>query len=176
MKNDLKTKIQTKLDDANQRLDQFLIAKHIKKRPISPFVAVLPQFLQELVLNLNCGVTLETAIKAIISAHETSEAFEPLISKYKSRHNGLAAFNEMASEADHHIIWRVAQMLNQFHITGSQMTVQSLDYLYKELWQFRHTQAKMKSERISAIMTFLLMLSFISVVIVIVAPILLTLG
>nr|WP_281415066.1 type II secretion system F family protein [Fusibacter paucivorans] len=148
----------------------------MKKKPISPFVTVLPQFLQELVLNLNCGVTLETAIKAIIGAHEDSEAFEPLITKYKSRQNGLAAFNEMASDADHQIIWRVAQMLNQFHITGSQMTVQSLDYLYKELWQFRHTQAKMKSERISTMMTFLLMLSFISVVIVIVAPILLTLG
>jgi hypothetical protein len=168
--------LQTKLDDANRRLDTLLESKHLKKKPLSPFVKVLPQFLQELVLNLNCGVTLESAVRAIIAAHEDADDFAPLVVKYKSRQNALSALNEMAAEADHTLIWRVTQMLNQYHLTGSQMTVQSLDYLYKELWQLRHTQAKMKSERISAMLTFLLMLSFISVVIVIVAPILLTLG
>jgi len=85
----------------------------------------------------------------------------------------LLGLNKIAQNADDSTMWRLVQLLNQFHTTGSRSAIDALEYFYKELWDKKQTLIKNKSERISMLLTFILMLSFISVITVISAPILL---
>jgi len=160
----------TKLNDA---IDMRLIQYHLKKKPIHPLVDDIPKILQALIMNLKCGSTLETSIRSILQSQASHHAYEDVIKYSDQEGSALLGLNKIAQNADDSTMWRLVQLLNQFHTTGSRSAIDALEYFYKELWDKKQTLIKNKSERISMLLTFILMLSFISVITVISAPILL---
>jgi len=162
------------LNSANEQLDAFLIKNKLKSEPIHIFVKEIPQFTQEVTLNLNCGVTLENAITTTINTHRKDLAYSELDKLCLVYKNAITALNIFALSVKNTDMWRLTRLFNQIQSTGSYVTITALEQFYNDIWNQQLEAAKMKSEKITLMLTFLLMLSFISVIIVIVAPIILT--
>lgn len=166
-------KLKERISNLNDVIDHYLIQYHLKKKPIHPLVDEIPTLLQALIMNLKCGSTLETSIRTIIQSQEHHHAYSDIIKFSDQEGSALLGLNKIAQIADDSALWRLVQLLNQYHTTGSRSAIDALEYFYKEIWDKKETAIKNKSERISMLLTFILMLSFISVITVISAPILL---
>ena len=164
------------LETYNERLDTYLINLGIKRRKIHPFIKALPDFIQNLMLRIECGTTLEKSLSTLIEDYRANEAYADLYQNFIKKKSALLTFNEFCKDENHPYLWRLLILINQYHITGSKETLISMENLYHEIWRMRHTEIKAKSERISVILTFLLMFSFISVITVIISPIFLTMS
>lgn len=132
----------------------------------------LPDFIQSIVLNLECGASLEKSISSFLGAQEGNPTYDLLILEYERSESSLNAVNAYAKTVNTYFFWRFTQQINQLHSTGSQASIEGLKTLYQEIWRYKHENLKIASERISVILTFILMLSLISVIIIVVSPIL----
>ena len=159
-------KIDSRLNTLFGWLDKIGLYK--KKVVIMPFEAELPHFIQEFLINYGAGITLDKALRLTFTTH----CRDPLLSKQlTSSSNAVQALNQYATLQDRKEIWRFVRLINQFHITGSISTIAALEKYHDELWQMKLIRVRKKSELVTIQLTFLLMLSLISVIIVVVTPI-----
>jgi|GEM_PF-1006963 len=143
-----------------------------KKVAILPFEAELPHFIQEFLINYGAGVTLD---KALMLTLNTQCRDTQLMKQLTITSNAVQALNQYATVQDRKEIWRFVRLINQFHITGSQSTIAALEKYHDELWQMKLLRVRKKSETITIQLTFLLMLSLISVIVVVLTPIIMIL-
>lgn len=154
----------------NIKIDNFLIKAKVKRRPLSDFENNQTDFLQSLLLNLNSGMTLEEALQsAIKSAHYAPE----LIHQTHLRQSAISGLNHFSFIEASDKVWKMTRLINQTHKTGNSNLVYALNKLYEELWIEKTSEFKKKSEKVSIQLTFLLMLSLISVIAIVVSPIIL---
>ena len=157
-----------KIDSHLQRMG--ILAKH---KSIGSFEADMPVFIQEFLITYGAGITLERALSLTLS---TQCKDLDLLSEISEGCTTLESLNQYAIKQDNKEIWRFVRLLNQFHITGATSTVSALEKFHDELWNQRLVKARKKSEQVSLQLTFLLMLSLISVIIVVLAPIMMILN
>lgn len=156
------------LKELNSKIDSFLIQANLKRKPKSDFEKNQTDFLQSLLLNLNSGMTLEEALQfAIKSAHYAPE----LLQQAQLRQSAIFGLNHFSVIESSDQVWRMTRLINQSHKTGNSNLVYTLNKLYEELWMEKTSEFKKKSEKVSIQLTFLLMLSLISVIIIVVSPI-----
>lgn len=156
------------IKELNFKIDSCLIQAKLKRKPKSDFEKHQTDFLQSLLLNLNSGMTLEEALQhAIRSAHYAPE----LIQHTQLRQSAIFGLNHFSVIESSNQIWRMTRLINQTHKTGNSNLVYALNKLYEELWMEKTSDFKKKSEKVSIQLTFLLMLSLISVIVIVVSPI-----
>jgi hypothetical protein len=163
-------KIAPKLIKCLSYLDKVGLYK--KKVTLLPFEAELSHFIQEFLINYGAGMTLEKALKLTLSTQCRDEL---LIRQLAVSSNTIQALNHYATLQDRKEVWRFVRLINQFHITGSLSTIAALEKYHDELWQMKLIRVRKKSESVTIQLTFLLMLSLISVIIVVLTPIILSL-
>lgn len=170
----LADQIKAKLAFLNEKLDQYLIHLGLKqpKKKVSHFEKELPVFIQEFLINYGAGITLERSLKLTFNAHRTDELLEKQLGINTS---AIEALNKFATQQDRKEVWRFVKLINQLHLTGAITSITALEKYHEELWQNKLTNARMKSEKISILLTFLLMLSLISVIMVVLTPVMLML-
>ncbi len=143
-----------------------------KKVTILPFEAELSHFIQEFLINYGAGITLEKALRLTLSTQCRDDLLHRQITVSSS---AVQALNQYATLQDRKEIWRFVRLINQFHITGSLSTIAALEKYHDELWQMKLIRVRKKSESVTIQLTFLLMLSLISVIIVVLTPIIMIL-
>lgn len=143
-----------------------------KKVTILPFEAELSHFIQEFLINYGAGITLEKALRLTLSTQCRDDLLHRQIAVSSS---AVQALNQYATLQDRKEIWRFVRLINQFHITGSLSTIAALEKYHDELWQMKLIRVRKKSESVTIQLTFLLMLSLISVIIVVLTPIIMIL-
>ena len=162
------------LEALNGKIDHWLLAHHINlKRPKPPpFESELSQIIQSFIINYGCGMTLEQALAITL----TNGSKDPTLLKHihVSPH-AIEGINRYALEVENKEIWRFVRLINQLHLTGSTITRLALEKYHDELWENKLSNVRKKSEKVSVQLTFLLMLSLISVIIVVITPIMLLL-
>lgn len=171
----LKT-IETKLKPYNDKLDLLLISVHIKKIKPHPFKVELASFIQEILLNMTCDMTIESAIKGAILGNKDNPNFETLNLKISKQISAINALNLFALECNFHELWKLSRLINQNFITGSDSTYAALERFHDELWAQKLQNVRILSEKASLYLTFLLMLSLFSVIMVVVAPIMININ
>lgn len=162
------------LDSANHNIDTWIgkCGLYKKKIAISPFEAELSHFIQEFLINYGAGITLDKALKLTL----TTQCHDAQLNKQLAVSNSaVQALNQYATLKDRKEIWRFVRLINQFHITGSQSTIVALEKYHDELWQMKLLSVRKKSESVTIQLTFLLMLSLISVIIVVLTPVIMLL-
>ncbi len=143
-----------------------------KKVAISSFEVELSHFIQEFLITYGAGITLDKALRLTL----TSQSHDSLLNKQLAvSSNAVQGLNQYATLQDRKEIWRFVRLINQFQITGSQSTIAALEKYHDELWQMKLIRVRKKSESITIQLTFLLMLSLISVIIVVLTPIIMIL-
>ncbi len=142
-----------------------------KTQNIHPFIKILPEFTQLLTIHMQNGCSIETALKHIFEVHDKDSEYTELIKRFSHQSDGAILINQWAQEVNHPDFWRLSRLINQYKQTGSSSALQSLDAFHSELWNNKLTDQKIKFEKIGVSLTFLTMLSFISVIIIAVAPI-----
>ncbi len=163
-------KIESKRAKCLTWLDKAGIYK--KKAIILPFEAELSHFIQEFLINYGAGITLEKALRLTLSTQCCDDMLHRQIAVSSS---AVQALNQYATLQDRKEIWRFVRLINQFHITGSLSTIAALEKYHDELWQMKLIRVRKKSESVTIQLTFLLMLSLISVIIVVLTPIIMIL-
>lgn len=153
----------------NDALDNWLIKIKIKSKPKSTFEIELIDFVQILSLNLNCGKLLEESLKESI----TSSSDPTLLAIFKSEPRAILAFNLFVNQNPSEWGQRLNRSINRTHITGSTHILLLVDKILEDLYRIKMQDFLKKSEKISIALTFLLMLSLISVIVVVIAPIIL---
>lgn len=143
-----------------------------KKVTILPFEAELSHFIQEFLINYGAGITLEKALRLTLSTQCRDDLLHRQIAVSSS---AVQALNQYATLQDRKEIWRFVRLINQFHITGSLSTIAALEKYHDELWHMKLIRVRKKSESVTIQLTFLLMLSLISVIIVVLTPIIMIL-
>jgi len=173
----LKRLIKTANDKIDSNFNKLLtwlekIGVYKRKVVISPFEAELSHFIQEFLINYGAGITLDKALRLTFTTH----CRDALLSKQLSgSSSAVQALNQYATHQDRKEIWRFVRLINQFHITGSLSTISALEKYHDELWQMKLVRVRKKSESVTIQLTFLLMLSLISVIIVVLTPIIMIL-
>ena len=162
----LTSKVAPKLEKCLSWLDNVGLYK--KKVAILPFEAELSHFIQEFLINYGAGITLDKALRLTLT---TQCRDEQLTRQLTVSSSAVQALNHYASLQDRKEIWRFVRLINQFHITGSQSTIAALEKYHDELWHLKLIRVRKKSESVTIQLTFLLMLSLISVIIVVLTPI-----
>lgn len=160
------------LDRFNKLIDQKLVEMKLIKKPKPIMETTLSQFVQILLMNLNSGMILEKAL------HDTIDAIPDLNDLKTAMHmhqSAVIGFNHYAASLESDSVSRLSRTITQAHLTGSLSLEQSLEKMYETLWHEKINAFKKKSEKVSIQLTFLLMLSLISVIVVVVSPIILTL-
>ncbi len=135
-------------------------------------VKVLPQLLQSLILNLHTGMTLENAIALSAKTLSVPETLVTQISVQQSAVAGMTAYAQLVNDDK---VWRLIRLLELGQNTGGNHLTYALEKFNQELWAERLALLKKQSEKVSVQLTFLLMLSLISIIVIAIAPILLTL-
>lgn len=161
-------------DTLNEKLDRWLLAHRIAiKRPKPPTLeSELSQVIQSFIINYGCGMTLEQALDVTLSS---SSKDAHLLKHIHAAPNAIDGINRYAMAVESKEIWRFVRLINQFHMTGSTITRLALEKYHDELWENQLSYVRKKSEKVSVQLTFLLMLSLISVIIVVITPIMLLL-
>lgn len=162
----------SKLSEAIHKGNTFLDSKIGRKSTTeNPFVKELPDFIQILSIHLHSGCTIETALKYILEANVGNHNYEELRMYFHKYHNGNIAINYLAQSANHRQMWRLTRIINQYKVTGSKSSLSSLESFYNQLWDEQISLYKNKFDRLSVMMTFITMLSFVSVIVIVAAPI-----
>lgn len=161
-----------KLEQLNSKLDSALIKTGLKqnKIKITYFEKELAILIQEFLITYGAGITLERSLKLTLKSHCKDEDLIKLMGVNAS---AIEAINRFATHQDRKEIWRFVRLINQIHTTGASTSVSALEKYHDELWQNKLTQARMKSETVTIQLTFLLMLSLISVIMVVLTPVIL---
>ena len=128
--------------------------------------------IQEFIITYETGVSLENSLKQAFETFTLDETFN-LYKKIETNYTDL--FNRYAFARDDKEIWRFTRLISQLKITGSQTAATALEKFHDELWSNLSVNAKIKSEKVTVLLTFILMLSLISVITVVITPILLIL-
>lgn len=159
------------LDELNQKLENWLYAKKlIRPKKIVPyFESHMGDYIQEFLLNHGSGMPLEKALRKT----RTKDAI--LLKELSVCQNAVEAFNRFAVLVERKEVWRFVRLINQLHYSGSKSSLEALERFHDELWHSKLSRAKKKSEKISVQLTFLLMFSLISVIIVVIAPVMMIL-
>ncbi len=157
------------LDVYNQKLDAFFIDKHIKKKPPTVFETQLPTFVQILSLYLHCGARLEDALKQAIAYSED----DTLIKLSQTQISHVFAFHKYALAHPNDWTTRLNRAIFQNHHTGGLQLLSTIDRIYEDLYREKTQAFIKKSEQSSMALTFILMLSLLSVITVVISPILL---
>jgi len=159
-------------DTLNQKVDEVLLKfgffKH--KTTISIFERELSIFIQEFLINYEAGVTLDRALR--LTANSQCKDLE-FIRQLNISNNAIDGINHFAALQDRKEVWRFTRLVNQIQLTGSHSALEALSKYHDELWQSKLSLARKKSEIVTIQLTFLLMLSLISVIIVVITPIML---
>lgn len=161
-----------RLDELNAALDAHMVKWHLKKKSPSHFELRLSTFIQSLILNLNSGLTLDQALKMTIVHLDNAET---LIKELNIRKSAVLALHYYAISLSSDRVWRLTRLIEQSHRTGSNHLLLALEKYNDELWKEKMDIIRKKSETVSVQLTFLLMLSLISVIVVVIAPVVLTL-
>lgn len=162
-------------DSINQKIDALFLKIGIitRQKPPGAFETDMPIFIQEFLITYGAGITLERALSLTLS---TQCKDIELLSELSEACTTIESLNRFAIKQDNKEIWRFVRLINQFHLTGAISTVNALEKFHDELWNHRLVKARKKSEQVSLQLTFLLMLSLISVIIVVLAPIMMILN
>ncbi len=171
-----KSKFEIKLESYNEKLDAFLYTHKIKKAKPHPFSAELPSFIQEIILNMTCDMTTESAVKGAIISNRDNPNFESLSLKIDKQISAINALNMFALECNFHDLWKLSRLINQNFLTGSANTYSALERFHDELWDQKLQTVKIASERASLYLTFVLMLSLFSVIMVVITPIMININ
>lgn len=163
-----------KLEVLNEKIDHWLHVHHITlKRPKPPpFENELSQIIQSFIINYGCGMTLEQALAITLSNGSSDPS---LLKHLQISPHAIEGINRYALAVENKEIWRFVRLINQLHLTGSTITRIALEKYHDELWENKLSEVRKKSEKVSVQLTFLLMLSLISVIIVVITPIILLL-
>lgn len=158
----------------NEKLDHWLLERHIniRKPKPPPFEEELSQIIQSFIINYGSGMTLEQALNITLVSGSKDET---LLKQLQIAPQSIDALNRYAVEVENKEIWRFVRLINQLHLTGSAITRLALEKYHDELWSNKLSDIRKKSEKVSVQLTFLLMLSLISVIIVVITPIFLLL-
>ena len=161
-------------DNLNRQLDEQLMKLGFFKRKtvVSPFESELSVFIQEFLINYEAGITLDKALRLTATTQCRDYQFNRQLNL---SNNAIEAINQFAALQDRKEVWRFTRLINQIHMTGSHSALDALSRYHDELWQSKLTQVRKKSEIVTIQLTFLLMLSLISVIIVVLTPIMLIL-
>lgn len=160
--------IETFFQPYNNKIENLLLRYGLKKMIEHPFEMELPYFIQDLLLNLSCDMTLERALGLALKNYSGYlNTNEDALDKQSS----LNILNKLAIECNAQNLWKLSRLINQNYITGSQSTYFAIEKFHDELWQKKLQSARIKSEKASIALTFLLMLSLISIIVVIISPI-----
>jgi hypothetical protein len=164
-------RLKTWLDEKNQIIDTwFGLSKASKKKTLLD--KHLPSLIQEFIITYETGVSLENSLKQAFETFNMDETFN--VHKRISS-NYIELFNRYAFERDDKEIWRFTRLISQLKKTGSQTAASALEKFHDELWINLSVNAKIKSEKVTVQLTFILILSLISVITVVITPILLIL-
>lgn len=128
----------------------------------------LHEIIQSFLIHSSTGMTVEQSLHAAIGDTEwIPDAF------MKSADSTYQALNRYCTALNRKEVWRFVRLINQMHRTGSTATLPALEKYHDELWSVRLARIRKRSEIIALQMTFLLMLSLISVIVVVIAPVML---
>lgn len=130
----------------------------------------LNNILQEFLIAFGAGLTLDQALKSTLDKASVDQTLSRLISTSTT---AIDALNDYALILDRKEVWRFVRLINQYQITGSATTIQAIERLHDELWQNKLLAIRKKSEVVTVQLTFLLMFSLISVILVSITPVLL---
>lgn len=161
-----------KLEKYNELLDDFVRRIGLKKKAPCELTVLLPQLIQSLILNIHSGLTLENAIQLAIKNINLPEDLKRQIHVHQSGVLGLTFYAQIVNDEK---IWRLIRLLEIGHKTGGINLSFALEKYNDTLWSERLTELKKESEKISIQLTFLLMLSLISIIVIAISPIILTL-
>ncbi|MDO4799591.1 MAG: hypothetical protein Q4A52_03620 [Bacillota bacterium] len=122
----------------------------------------MPRILQELILTIRSGATLEEAMRRCLPE--------------RLRVEGMGAFDSLslyAQKVNKKAVWRFFRLISQYRANGSLSSMDAMEKYHDELWQLRLVEIRKKAEEVSLKLTLLLMLSLISVIAVIMTPVVL---
>ncbi|MBF4691851.1 hypothetical protein [Fusibacter ferrireducens] len=171
-----KSNLEIKLELYNKKVDAFLYMHKLKKLKPHPFAVELPSFIQEIILNMTCDMTIESAVKGAIINNSENPNFEALNLKIEKQISAINALNMFALECNFHDLWKLSRLINQNFLTGSVNTYSAMERFHDELWDQKLQNVKTASERASLYLTFVLMLSLFSVIVVVVTPIMININ
>lgn len=163
--------LKEKIEIYNEKIDQYLYYFNLKKRPRNELEIVMIPFIESLVLNLQSNIPLEKAMQVTI---KNIDGLEDLKKNLIQRGNAITAIHLYAQEYDTDCIWRLTQLIEQSHKTGNSLLAITLQKYLDELWSEKMNAVQKKAEKISVQLTFLLMISLISVIMVVVSPLILS--
>jgi hypothetical protein len=161
-----------RLEKFNTIIDERLVRLNLKKKTRPVLEQNLTQFVQTLLMNINGGLILEKALQKTIDATSVCKDLQTAMHMHQS---AVVGFNHYAATLGSDSISRLARLINQAHQTGSRTLEDSLEKMYESIWTEQINRFRKKSEKVSIQLTFLLMLSLISVIVVVISPILLIL-
>ena len=159
-------------DEYNRIIEEKLHAYGIRpadKRDCT-FEKELHNMLQEFLIAFGAGLTLDQALRSTLEKVNNDQT---LIRLLNASTTAIEALNDYALLIDRKEVWRFVRLVNQYQITGSTTTIQAIERLHDELWQNKLLAIRKKSEVVTVQLTFLLMLSLISVIVVSITPVIL---
>lgn len=124
----------------------------------------LSEIILVLLLSLKSGTTLDESIKYAIPATFLNSGLQ-----------GIESVRRAAKLLNDKEFYRLTMLLNQYHKNGSESTFQALQKFYDELCFHQTAEIKKKAEQATIKLTLLLMLSLLSVILMIMAPVIMML-
>lgn len=124
----------------------------------------LSEIILVLLLSLKSGSTLDQSIKTAFPTN--------------FQHPGLQGIESVCRTAKHFNdkeFYRLTMLLNQYHKNGSESTFQALQKFHDELCFHQTAEIKKKAEQATIKLTLLLMLSLVSIILMIMAPVIMML-
>lgn len=165
-------KIKKGLELANLKIDSFFIEIGLKKRPLTAFEKILQIYIQSFVLNLKSGLTLE---QSLVLASENTPVPQELIQEFKIRSSATLGLSYFVAKEPSDKVKRFSRLVVQNKKTGGVNITYILDQFANELLMESFESFKKKSEKVSVQLTFLLSMALVSVIIITIAPVMLTL-
>lgn len=124
----------------------------------------LSEIILVLLLSLKSGSTLDQSIKNAIPARFQSVGLQ-----------GIESIQRTAKYLNSKDFYRLTMLLNQYHKNGSESTFQALQKFHDELCFHQTAEIKKRAEQATVKLTLLLMLSLISIILMIMAPVMIML-
>lgn len=116
--------------------------------------------IQVLLVNLEAGCTLEKSLNNSLGPE--------FLIQGKTNVEALNTKSVLYNDKD---LFRFVRLINQYHINGSQNSLSALEKLLGELYTKKMAEIKKRAEKVTILLTLLLMLSLFSIIIVVVTPV-----
>lgn len=117
-----------------------------------------------LLLSLKSGCTLDQSIRNAFPQRFMNSGLQ-----------GIECIQRTSKQLNDKEFYRLTMMLNQYHKNGSESTFQALQKFHDELCFQQTAQIKKKAEQATIKLTLLLMLSLVSIILMIMAPVMMML-